>query len=59
MDYPITGCGLPACRTCHPYLIPDEPPALTLRQVAGAIVRGALAFCAMYVLLVLFLGLAY
>ena len=25
--YPVTGCGLPACRTCHPDLIPDAPPA--------------------------------
>ena len=25
--YPITGCGLPGCRTCHPDLIPDAPPA--------------------------------
>jgi hypothetical protein len=24
--YPVTGCGLPACRTCHPALIPDRPP---------------------------------
>jgi hypothetical protein len=25
--YPVTGCGLPACRTCHPVPIPDPPPA--------------------------------
>lgn len=58
MDYPITGCGRPACRTCHPDLIPLEPPGLTLRQIAGAIVGGVLAACAVYVILVLYLTAA-
>lgn len=53
--YPVTGCGLPACRTCHPDLIPDPPAALTHRQIAGAIVGGLLAACGIYVILVLFL----
>ena len=62
--YPVTGCGLPRCRTCHPDLIPEPHEArwvrlrsdpLTLRQIVGAIVGGVLAFCAVYVILVLFL----
>ena len=54
-EYPITGCGRPGCRTCHPYLIPDEPDGLTWKQVVGAIAGGVLAFCAVYVFLVLFI----
>lgn len=57
MDYPITGCGRPRCVTCHPYLAPDEPPGLTLRQIAGAIVGGVLAFGMVYLFLLLFLTL--
>lgn len=36
--YPVTGCGLPRCRTCHPALIPDEPERDSLpRLVAGVV----------------------
>ena len=35
-----------------------DPDPLTLRQVAGAIVGGVLAFCAMYVSMVVYLTVA-
>jgi hypothetical protein len=55
--YPITGCGRPACRTCHPYLIPDEPRGLTPRQVVGAIVGGIVAAVGCYYLVLLLFAL--
>ena len=50
--YPITGCGLPACRTCHPDLIPDAPPAESvLSLLVGAL--GLLLFVVAFGILLL------
>jgi hypothetical protein len=35
--YPVTGCGLPRCRTCHPGLIPDPPAESVPSLLAGAV----------------------
>ncbi len=51
MDYPITGCGLPACRTCHPDLIPPEPPGESIRSlIVGAVGLLLLFLAALYLL---------
>lgn len=55
--YPVTGCGLPACRTCHPYLIPDPPPRAesVLSLLAGVVGLLLLFLVALYLLPVLVL----
>jgi hypothetical protein len=35
--YPITGCGRPECRTCHPSLIPDAPRESVPKLIAGVV----------------------
>jgi len=35
--YPVTGCGLPGCRTCHPDLIPDPPAESVLSLLVAAL----------------------
>ena len=49
--YPITGCGRPACRTCHPSLTPDEPERDTLPQLLAGVVGLLLLAVALFVLL--------
>jgi hypothetical protein len=51
MDYPITGCGRPACRTCHPYLVPDEPERDSLPKLAAGVVGLLLVAVALFLIL--------
>ena len=51
MDYPITGCGRPACVTCHPVPIPIEEHAESVLSLAVGFFGVLLVFLAALYLL--------